>query len=153
MRVNTLISVEPVETACVCTTLRMTTRSAGRLYDRALSRAGLRVTSYGILCVLAREGPLSVSALAGRLAMERTTCTREVAPLISAGPVEIAVGSDRRHRLLRLTRLGERKRSEGRPAWEQVQRRVAEEFGDADVSDLLTRLRRLLVCTEDLNAT
>jgi len=142
--------VERAETECVCTALRMATRSVTRLYDRVLSQAGLRVTGYSILSRLAAEGPLSVSELAGRLAMERTTCTREVAPLVSSGLVEATTGSDRRRRLLRVTGLGARRLAEGRPAWERVQQMVADEFGDADLRDLLTRLDRLLEGSERL---
>jgi DNA-binding MarR family transcriptional regulator len=129
----------------------MATRSVGRLYDHVLlSEARLRVTGYSILSRLTAEGPLSVSELAGRLAIERTTCTREVAPLVSSGLVEVTVGSDRRRRLLRATALGQRKLAEGRPAWEQVQRMVADEFGDADLRELLIRLERLLESSERL---
>jgi DNA-binding MarR family transcriptional regulator len=135
--------VKPVESDCVCSSLRMATRSVNRLYDRALSPAGLRVTGFSILSRLAEDGPLSVGELAGRLAMERTTCTREVAPLVDAGLVEDATGPDRRRRLLRLTGPGERKRAEAYPLWERVQRMVGDEFGDAEVADLLARLRRL----------
>jgi DNA-binding MarR family transcriptional regulator len=144
--------MRPVETACVCTTLRMATRSVARLYDRALLQAGLRATGYAILSVLAAEGPLPISELAGRLAMDRTTCTREVAPLVSEGLVEIAAGSDRRHRLVRLTSPGERKRSHAHRAWEQVQQAVADEFGEASIHELLTGLRRLLASSDRLNA-
>jgi len=128
---------------CVCSSLRMATRSVNRLYDRALSPAGLRVTGYSILSRLADEGPMSVSELAGRLGMERTTCTREVAPLVDAGLVEIATGPDRRRRLLRLTGPGRERRAEAYPLWERVQRMVGDAFGDAEVADLLARLRRL----------
>lgn len=131
----------------------MATRSVNRLYDGALSQVGLRVTGYSIMSRLAEEGPLSIGELAGRLAMERTTCTREVAPLVSSGLVEIAVGADRRRRLLRLTDLGARKRAEAHPLWERVQREVADEFGDADVSDLLARLRRLRESSDRLSVT
>jgi DNA-binding MarR family transcriptional regulator len=130
----------------------MATRSVSRLYDRALSQAGLRATGYAILSVLAAEGPIPISELAGRLAMDRTTCTREVAPLVSAGLVEIAGGSDRRLRRPRLTSLGERKRSHAHQAWEQVQQAVAAEFGDASIHDLLADLRRLLAGSELLNS-
>jgi DNA-binding MarR family transcriptional regulator len=121
----------------------MATRSVNRLYDRALSVAGLRVTGYSILSRLAEEGPLSITELSGRMAMDRTTCTREVTPLVDAGLVQITVGVDRRRRLLQLTDLGAKKRSEAYPLWERVQRMVADEFGDADVAELLVRLRRL----------
>jgi DNA-binding MarR family transcriptional regulator len=151
--VYTLTRMEPVESACVCTSLRMATRSVNRLYNRALSPVGLRVTGYSIMSRLAEEGPLSISELAGRLAMERTTCTREVAPLVESGLVEITVGSDRRRRVLRLTSLGVRKRAEAHPLWEGVQRMVANEFGDAAVSDLLARLSRLRESSDSLSIT
>jgi DNA-binding MarR family transcriptional regulator len=128
----------------------MATRSVSRLYDRALSQAGLRVTGYSILSRLAAEGPLSVAELAGRLAMERTTCTREVAPLVRAGLVEAAAGADRRRRVLRLTSLGEQKRAHARPMWERVQLQVAAEFGGAEIEDLLIRLHRLTGGSERL---
>jgi DNA-binding MarR family transcriptional regulator len=129
----------------------MVTRSVNRLYDRALSQVGLRVTGYSIMSRLAEEGPLSISELAGRLAMERTTCTREVAPLVDSGLVEISVGTDRRRRLLRLTKVGAKKRSEAYPLWDRVQRMVVDEFGDADISDLLGRLRRLRESSDRLS--
>jgi DNA-binding MarR family transcriptional regulator len=135
----------------VCTSLRMSTRSVNRLYDRALSPVGLRVTGYSILSRLAEEGPLSVGELAQRLAMERTTCTREVAPLVHSGLVEMAIGTDRRRRLLRLTDLGARKRSDAYPLWKRVQRMIADEFGGADISDLLQQLRRLRESSDRLS--
>lgn len=135
----------------MCSSLRMATRSVNRLYDRALSPAGLRVTGYSILTRLADAGPLSIGELAGRLAMERTTCSREVAPLVAAGLVEDMAGSDRRRRMLRLTSLGARKRAEAYPLWERVQQMVADEFGDANVADLLARLTRLRASSDRLS--
>jgi DNA-binding MarR family transcriptional regulator len=117
----------------------MATGSLTRLYDRALSRAGLRATGFAILSVLAGEGPIPVSGLAERLSMDGTTCTREVGLLADDGLVEIAAGSDGRQRLLRLTDLGELKRSAAGGEWEQVQEAVADEFGDEGIRDLLAR--------------
>lgn len=153
IHVNTLndrAGAGPVETACVCTTLRMASRSISRLYDRVLSEAGVRASSHAILSVLAAEEPVSIGELAGRLTMDRTTCTREVAPLVRSGLVEITVGSDRRRRVVQLTRLGERKRSEARSRWERAQQMLVAEVGAEDVQDLLARLRRLLASTEQL---
>jgi DNA-binding MarR family transcriptional regulator len=115
-----------------------------------MSQAGLRITGYSILSRLAAEGPMSVGELAARLAMERTTCTREVAPLVRSGLVEAAAGTDRRRRVLRLTSLGEQKRTDAYPIWQQVQQDVAAEFGGAEIEDLLIRLRRLTGGSERL---
>jgi len=129
----------------------MATRSVDRLYDRAFSVAELRVTTYSILSRLAADGPLSISQLAERMAMDRTTCTREVTPMAASGLVDVTIGSDRRRRVLRLTAFGEQRLKQGRPAWARVQKVVADEFGETAVLDLINSLRRLLESSERLN--
>jgi DNA-binding MarR family transcriptional regulator len=123
--------------------MRMATRSVIRLYDQALAPVGLRQTGYAVLSRLAEEGPLAVSELATRLAMDRTTCTRELVPLLAAGWVESTPGEDRRRREVGLTSAGKAKRAEAYPRWLQVQDEVAAAFGPAEVSGLLEEVHRL----------
>ena len=66
----------------------MASRVVTRHYDSALAPVGLSTSSYSILSRTAREGPLPLGALAARLAMDRTTLSRELAPLVDAGLVE-----------------------------------------------------------------
>ena len=58
-----------------------------RLYDDALAPAELRTTQYSILARLHAEGTTTVGGLAERLGMDRTTLSRELAPLgvVAAG--------------------------------------------------------------------
>jgi DNA-binding MarR family transcriptional regulator len=137
-------TVEPVETPCVCATLRMATRAVARLYDRALEPYGLRTTQYSILARLEVEGPAAVGHLAARLAMDRTTLAREAAPLVEAGLVEEAPGEDRRSRVLALTPEGLERLESARPAWREAQRQVRNELGYDRVQELLGELRALL---------
>jgi DNA-binding MarR family transcriptional regulator len=142
-----------VITACVCTNLRMTLRAINRLYDTVLRESGLTTTDYTILSRLASEGPMMVSQLAARLAMDRTTCTREIRPLVDAGLVQTGVGSDRRQRVLSLTRRGRAAYTRAHPLWEGVQARVREVFGPRQTDELLGSLRVLHgVGAEVLNA-
>jgi NIL domain len=85
----------------VCTSLRMATRSVNRLYDRALSPVGLRVTGYSIMSRLAEEGPLSVSELAGRV--EQVQGVR-LAELLAGLPGPAADGEAALAAVLRLAR-------------------------------------------------
>jgi DNA-binding MarR family transcriptional regulator len=138
-------SVEPVESPCVCATLRMTTRAVARLYDRSLAPHGLRTTQYSILARLEVEGPAPVGHLAARLAMDRTTLAREVAPLVRVGLVEEAPGDDdRRRRVLALSPAGRARLEAARPAWREAQRRVRAELGYERVEGMLGELRALL---------
>jgi DNA-binding MarR family transcriptional regulator len=144
--------MEAVDTPCICTTLRMTTRTIKRLYDRALAPAELGQTSYSILSRVSAEGPFSISDLADRLAMDRTTCSRELAPLLRAGLVERTVGRDRRERLVGLTSAGRERLQSAIPLWEGVQVEVSAAFGTDQTSDLLAQLRELLRRGESLVA-
>jgi DNA-binding MarR family transcriptional regulator len=133
--------VEPAEVACVCATARMAARALTRVYDRALDPAGIRTSQFSILARLLEEGPLSVTHLAGRLAMDRTTLARDLRPLERRGLVSVTVGSDRRVRMAALTAAGHRLVDEVRPLWKEVQRDVRGELGYDRVARLMDELR------------
>src|SRR3954463_11731614 len=133
--------VEPAEVACVCAAARMAARALTRVYDRALEPAGIRTGQFSILARLLEEGPLSVTHLAGRLAMDRTTLARDLRPLERRGLVSVTVGSDRRVRIAALTAAGHRLVDEVRPLWKDVQRDVRGELGDHRIARLMEELR------------
>lgn len=128
----------------------MATRSVARLYDRALAEVGLRQVAYTILSRLDAEGPVSIKELAGLLALDRTTCSREVAPLVRAGLVDVDVGEDRRRRVLRLSERGSERLALARPHWRRVQEQVERSFGGEQTGELLDTLRVLLETSEQL---
>ena len=132
---------EPAEVMCVCATARMAARSLTRIYDRALEPAGVRTTQFSVLARLLEEGPLPLTHLAGRLAMDRTTLARDLRPLERRGLVAISVGADRRVRMAELTPAGHRLVDEVRPLWKQVQRDVRAELGPDRVARLMDELR------------
>ncbi len=145
-----LFAVELLRTQCVCTTLRMTTRSIARLYDAALAESGLRQVGYTVLARLDGEWPVSINELAARLALDRTTCSREIASLVEAGLVGVEVGEDRRRRPLALTALGGQTLAAARPRWREVQSAVERAFGEDRTDALLEDLRALLRTSEQL---
>ena len=135
------MATEPAEVICVCATARMAARSLTRIYDRALEPAGIRTTQFSVLARLLEEGPLPLTHLAGRLAMDRTTLARDLRPLERRGLVAISVGADRRVRMAALTPGGRRLVDEVRPLWKQVQRDVRAELGPDRVARLMDELR------------
>jgi DNA-binding MarR family transcriptional regulator len=135
------MATEPAEVICVCATARMAARSLTRIYDRALEPAGIRTTQFSVLARLLEEGPLPLTHLAGRLAMDRTTLARDLRPLERRGLVAISVGTDRRVRMAELTPAGRRLVDEVRPLWKQVQRDVRAQLGPDHVARLMDELR------------
>ena len=135
------MATEPAEVICVCATARMAARSLTRIYDRALEPAGIRTTQFSVLARLLEEGPLPLTHLAGRLAMDRTTLARDLRPLERRGLVAISVGADRRVRMAELTPTGRRLVDEVRPLWKQVQRDARAQLGPDHVARLMDELR------------
>jgi DNA-binding MarR family transcriptional regulator len=123
-------SLSDASAGCVCFHLRRSARTVTQLYDRMLTPSGLRATQFTLMTVVRRTGSLSFSSLAEVLGMDRTTLTRNLRPLEREGLVKVASGSDRRVRLVRLTRLGERKQAEAQPLWAKAHARVTEGIGE-----------------------
>jgi DNA-binding MarR family transcriptional regulator len=133
----------PAELLCVCTTARMAARVLTRLYDDALRPFGLRTTQLSILSRLADEGPLGLTELAGLLALERSTLTRDLGPLARRGLVRITTGDDRRQRVAELTEDGRGTLDAAWPAWRAVQDDVRVRAGAERVERALGDLRAL----------
>jgi DNA-binding MarR family transcriptional regulator len=130
-------------TRCVCFNLRKASRATTQIFDEALRPTGLRGTQFSLVAALRLAGPLAMRRLAEVTVTDRTTLTRNLRPLEREGLVRIERGTDRRERVVTLTRPGHAAFARAFPIWEQTQRRVAGEIGAA-------RLERLL---DDLLAT
>jgi DNA-binding MarR family transcriptional regulator len=121
---------------CTCDRLRKLTRRITQHYDARLAPAGLRVTQYSLLAHLVGGGPVTMSALARLMEMDRTTLTRSLKPLADAGLVEIAPGTDARSRVVTVTARGRTARSSARELWRQAQDEVNRALGTDQVTAL-----------------
>ena len=127
-------------TGCTCARLRRLTRRVTAVYDHALAAVGLRVTQFSLLGHLRGLPGLAMTDLAGRLDMDRTTLTRNLAPLIAAGWVEVTPSpEDARRRLVRITAVGEETWRAARTHWRRAQEEVRSTMGDESLA-LLHRL-------------
>jgi DNA-binding MarR family transcriptional regulator len=127
---------------CTCFKLRRLTRRVTQHYDRALAPAGLRVTQFSLLSALARDSRscIPMSELADLLDLERTTLTRNVAPLVERGWVEVVGGVDARSRDARITPAGRAAREAAVPHWRSAQDSLVQLLG----RDLTAMLHGLL---------
>jgi DNA-binding MarR family transcriptional regulator len=122
----------------------MATRVVARHYDRALAPVGLTAGSYSILARLDREGAQPLGSLAGSLAMDRTTLSREIAPLVERGLVGVRPGErDRRQKVLSMTRSGRALVKRARPHWAEAQAELANAFGLERTDELIGELYEL----------
>jgi DNA-binding MarR family transcriptional regulator len=139
------VPVSPYASGCVCTSLRMASRVVTRRYDSALAPAGLRTAGYSILARLDAEGAMALGELAARLALERTTLSRELRPLVEEGLAQLAGDpGDRRRTLVELTPTGARAVARARPLWSAAQAELAAEFGGERADALRAELHALV---------
>ena len=106
---------------CTSSQLRKLTRRVSQHYDLEMSKIGLKTTQYSLLSHLAKMQPIRPGDLAIAMAMEPSTLTRNLKPLVTAGWVELANGSDGRSRSVTLTDAGRDKRAEAQRRWKAAQ--------------------------------
>jgi DNA-binding MarR family transcriptional regulator len=126
---------------CVCGNLRMAARLVTQRYDDALRPTGLRFMQFTLLARLRAADNLTMTELAQQLALDRTTLTRNLKPLIERGYVQIISGKDRRERLVTMTDSGRKALREALPHWEQAQDSMTAGLGEETTSALLDLLR------------
>lgn len=114
---------------CMCGTLRRTSRALTQLYEQALRPLGLRSSQFTILQVLWRVGEMSQGSLGEILAMNSTTLTRTLAIMLRRGWIAQRSGQDRRERMLRLAKSGEKQLHLALPLWEKTQARLRRQLG------------------------
>ncbi len=125
--------------ACTCALLRRVTRAVTRDYEAALKLSGINPGQFTLLSVLAGSDGLPVAELAKRLDLDRTTLTRNLAPLQRESLVAEAAIADHRVRKILITPKGLRVQAEAEEGWRKAQTRYVDEMG-ADRWAQLTRL-------------
>lgn len=133
---------EQADSQCACLHARMTARAVTRMYDEALRASGLKVTQFSLLAALEHGPTRSVSALAGMLALERTTLTRNLRLLGDAGLIAQRPGP-RRAVSHTLTQAGHDALARARPLWRAAQRAVIDSLGEQGWRDARDKLRAL----------
>jgi DNA-binding MarR family transcriptional regulator len=135
---------------CACANLRRAGRAVTRLYNRELSATGLEVTQYTLLMALHLRGESSQGHLGKLLALDTTTLTRMLRPLLIRGWIAAKPGKDRRQRLLSLTRSGRTKYNRTKLHWERAQERFRERLGSEAWSQMSELLGAITQATADL---
>jgi DNA-binding MarR family transcriptional regulator len=119
-----------VARACACANLRKAARVVTQVFDEALAPSGLRVTQFTLLVTSRLAGESTINELAERMAMDRTTLSRNLKVLVRSGLLQMRPGEDGRTRLVRITSAGEQAIEEAYPLWQQAQQETVGAIGE-----------------------
>jgi DNA-binding MarR family transcriptional regulator len=128
---------------CHCTTFRAAMRRMAAAYDEALLPTGLNVAQFSLLRRIARGEPVSLTELAQRAELDRSTIGRNVRVLERDGFVEQRRGGDLREAAVALTRRGRKVLEDAAPLWQSCQQDLEHRVGRERMRVLREALERI----------
>lgn len=111
-------------TDCYCTQFRRSANTLTAIYDEALRPIGLKITQFSLLRALERLGAATYNEVAIESALDKTTISRNLKVLITAGWVTVTPEEDARFKSVRLSSKGVRLLRAAEPYWQVAQQRV-----------------------------
>jgi DNA-binding MarR family transcriptional regulator len=133
-----------VGNTCLCLDVQRAGRAIGRRFDAAFRPLGLNNGQFSLLMALNRPTPLTMSGLAERLAMDRTTTTANLKPLERRGLVAIRRDEkDARVRRIVLTEAGRTVLAEAVDRWRAANDAVVASLGGTDLAAFRSALRTI----------
>jgi DNA-binding MarR family transcriptional regulator len=120
-------TTEPL--GCSNAKLRQLTRRVSQHYDHEMGKIGLKATQYSLLSQVLQRGPIRPGDLANSMALDASTLTRNLQPLVAAGWLTVGAGTDDRSRLVAITPAGREKRTEAHRRWKAAQKGLNDLLG------------------------
>lgn len=127
---------------CLCLHAQRAARALARRFDAVLRPVNLTNGQFSIMMALNRPEPRPIGEVAEILAMDRTTVTAKLKPLIRRGLVEVRTDdADRRSRGAALTPTGRALLAEAFPLWQRGHDALEREIAAGDAAFDAARLR------------
>ena len=129
---------------CLCLRVQRASRAIARHFDRAFRPLDLNNWQFSLLMHLCRPTPLTVSELAEKLAMDRTTTTANLKPLERRGLVAIhRDDKDARVKRVSLTDAGRAVLAEAIEHWRTANDAIVARLRDVDLGSLHSALKTI----------
>jgi DNA-binding MarR family transcriptional regulator len=128
---------------CACIRARRASRALTAMYDSALRPVRLKITQFSELRNVHRLQPVSISALAKEMALDRSTLGRNLLVLQRRGLVALSEGDDLRERSVKLTPKGTATLEKALPCWQRAQQKVERTLGAEGAATLFELLGEL----------
>ena len=133
-----------IAATCAGFNLRRASRAISQHFDQALAPAGLRMTQFTLLAAFALGGTPSLGELSEVLVIERSTLSRNLKLIRTAGLIEPVPGTDRRAHRYRLSDLGRTRLDAALPLWHAAQAVVIDPRGTDRGRGMLSDLNELI---------
>jgi len=127
-----MISSRQLVDTCACTHMRTAARLMTRAYDEALRPSGLSAAQLAILAAVDVDDATSIAELSKRLAMDRTTLSRNLKPLEKARWIRLGAEGWKRSKTVHVTTEGRQRLARATALWETAQEAFLKRFGKTE---------------------
>ena len=124
-----MIDSQQLIDTCACTRMRTAARLMTRAYDEALRPAGLSAAQLAILAAVDVGAAPSIAELSKRVAMDRTTLSRNLKPLEKVRWVRLGAEGWKRSKTVHVTAEGRQRLARATILWATAQARFVRRFG------------------------
>ena len=136
---------------CVCYEVRKTARYVINYYDAALKDADLKSNQFIILVAVAHLKSPNFTKLAEFVGIDQSTLARNLVTVEKQKLVSVKTGSNRREKLITLTKKGEHKIEKSFPLWKKAQGRLVGGIGAERWHEIQGELHDVVGATTNLD--
>jgi DNA-binding MarR family transcriptional regulator len=129
-------AVAEIGSACLAVRARMLSRAVSAIYDRTMEGHDVTISQVNIMVMVGHRPACTPGEIGRTLAMERSTVSRNLRPLLERGWLAGDVGDAGRLRSVRLTQRGEKKVASLIPSWRRAQDLAASLLGQSGAASL-----------------
>jgi len=116
--------------------LRQAARKVSSLYDEALAPLGVNIAQFSLLRNIKHMEPVSLTDLASRVELDRSTVGRNAKVLERMCLVAIGHGKDQREATLTITEDGDSVLEKAAPLWDATQDEIEARLGNGKIEIL-----------------
>lgn len=128
---------------CNCLNLRRASQAITEVYDEILAPSGLKISQYSLLKHIKQLGPVSVSDLALKIRLDRTTLVRNLKSMEERGFITDIAAKGTRNRQLKLTDKGLATFQTAEPLWFEAQSFIEQYLGKDNMNTLTELLSKI----------
>lgn len=121
--------VAEVVSGCLMTRARRISRVVTNIYDQEMRKHGLTASQFSMLIIIAKLGGASRSEIGRANFQDRTTLTRNLAPLLKEGWIEEVPTEGGRSRPVVISSAGKELLNAAGPDWREAQRKATRLVG------------------------
>lgn len=133
----------PADSPCNLFYLRRAARAVSRQYDAIMKDGGAHAPQFSVLFVLSVAGGISITELAQKMGMDRSSMSRNLQLLQTQGLIELSGEGSVRARQVTLTPAGHAALQTLLPLWREAQAEFITHLGEADTALLISLLERV----------